>query len=140
MKPRISMLTLGVDDLQRAMEFYRDGLGFPTQGIAGQEFEHGAVVFFELAGGLQLALWERRNLAHDTALPQGQRSATEFSIGHNVNSRAEVDAVMDLARRAGARIVKPAGETFWGGYAGYFMDPDGHVWEAAWNPQLTVDE
>jgi len=139
MKPRISLLTLGVDDLERAVAFYRDGLGFPTDGIVGREFEHGAVAFFDLRGGLKLALWPRRDLAHDAGVPEGPRSSTEFSLGHNVNSPHEVDAVMATAGLAGAEIVKEAAETFWGGYAGYFRDPDGHLWEVAWNPQWKVD-
>ncbi|HSK18588.1 MAG TPA: VOC family protein [Longimicrobiales bacterium] len=140
MKPRITVITLGVDDLDRALTFYRDGLGFPTEGVVGREFEHGAAVFFDLEGGLMLALWPRRDLAHDTGLVQGPHSSTEFSLGHNVNSRSDVDALMDNARRAGAGIVKEAEETFWGGYAGYFTDPDGHLWEIVWNPDLHVDE
>jgi uncharacterized protein len=139
MKPYITVLTLGVDDLERSLAFYRDGLGFPTDGIVGQEYEHGAVVFFELAGGLRLALWNRRDLAHDTGLPVAAASATEFSIGHNVNTPRDVDDVMVQAARAGARIIKPAADTFWGGYAGYFADPDGHLWEIVWNPNLAVD-
>jgi len=140
MKPRISVLTLGVDDLQSSLEFYRDGLGLHSQGIVGGEFEHGAVAFFELAGGLTLAVWPRSDLAHDSGLPSGAPSATELSIGHLVNSRAEVDQVMEQARKAGATIVKKAGETFWGGYGGYFQDPDGHLWEIAWNPEVTVED
>ncbi|HYC45434.1 MAG TPA: VOC family protein [Burkholderiales bacterium] len=138
MNPRITLLTLGVDDLNRSVEFYRDGLGFHTDGIVGTEFEHGAVAFFELQAGLKLALWPRKSIAHDTGLPSSSPSPTELTIGHNVASRAEVDAVMDQARRAGAVIVKAAHETFWGGYAGYFQDPDMHVWEVAWNPQWTI--
>ena len=140
MKPRITLLTLGVDDLEASLRFYRDGLGLPSKGIVGQEFEYGAVAFFELAGGLQLALWPRASLARDAGLPVQPPSATDLSIGHNVNSREEVDAVMTQAQRAGATIVKPAQETFWGGYAGYFQDPDGHLWEVAWNPQVPVPE
>ena len=140
MKPRITVITLGVDDLDRALAFYRDGLGWPTEGVVGREFEHGAAVFFDLEGGLMLALWPRSDLAHDTGLVQGASSSTEFSLGHNVNSRADVDAVMQNARRAGAGIVKEAGETFWGGYAGYFTDPDGHLWEVVWNPDLPVED
>jgi catechol 2,3-dioxygenase-like lactoylglutathione lyase family enzyme len=136
MKPRITLLTLGVDDLQRAVAFYRDGLGFPTKGIVGTEFEHGAVAFFELQSGLQLALWGRASIAHDTGLKLTPRSPTELTIGHNVSSPEEVDAVMERAKRAGATIVKPAAKTFWGGYAGYFQDPDAHLWEVAWNPAM----
>lgn len=140
MKPRITVLTLGVDNLERAVSFYRDGLGFRTKGIMGQEFEHGAVAFFDLAGGLKLAVWPRADLAHDSGLKVGPASATELSLGHNVRSREEVDAVMAQAKAAGAKIVKPAGDTFWGGYAGYFQDPDGHLWEVLWNPELLPEE
>jgi len=136
MKPRITLLTLGVDDLERAVRFYRDGLGLPTEGIVGAQFEHGAVAFFDLAHGLRLALWPRASLAHDAGLAVGPRSATDLSLAHNVRSAAEVDAVMREAAAAGATIVKPAAKTFWGGYAGYFQDPDGHLWEVAWNPEL----
>jgi catechol 2,3-dioxygenase-like lactoylglutathione lyase family enzyme len=135
MKPRITLLTLGVDDLERAVRFYRDGLGWRTEGIIGTEFEYGAVAFFELDGGLKLALWPRKSLARDAGIAPTPRSATELSIAHNVSSRGEVDAVMAEVERAGARIVKRAQETFYGGYAGYFQDPDGHLWEVAWNPQ-----
>jgi uncharacterized protein len=140
MKPRITLITLGVDDLERAVAFYRDGLGFPSKGIVGREFEHGAVAFFELQSGLKLAVWARDDLAHDAGLPKTPRSATEVCLAHNVGGAAEVDAVMEQARRAGARIVKSAGTTFWGGYAGYFQDPDEHLWEVAWNPQFEIPE
>jgi catechol 2,3-dioxygenase-like lactoylglutathione lyase family enzyme len=140
MKPRITILTLGVSDLDKSLAFYRDGLGLPTDGIVGQEFEHGAVAFFQLQHGLMLALWPRTSIAHDSGLSLQAPSATDFTIGHNVGSKEEVDAVMEQARRAGAKIVKPAGETFWGGYAGYFQDPDDHVWEIVWNPQLAIAE
>lgn len=138
MKPRITLITLGVDDLERALVFYRDGLGLATPGIVGKEFEHGAVVFIDLQPGLKLALWPRASLAHDTGLPRSRREAPGFSLAHNVASRQEVDAVMAEAEKAGAAIVKPAGETFYGGYAGYFQDPDGHLWEVAWNPQFEI--
>lgn len=138
MKPRLTMITLGVDNLERALAFYRDGLGLPTEGIAGKEFEHGAVAFFRLQAGLTLALWPRASLAHDTGLPQSRPGSASVSLGHNVASRAEVDAVMEQAGRAGASMVKPAGDTFWGGYAGYFQDPDGHLWEVVWNPDLPL--
>ncbi|MEX8495971.1 VOC family protein [Sphaerotilus sp.] len=140
MKPRITVLTLAVDDLDRALHFYRDGLGFATPGIFGTEFEHGAVVFIDLQPGLKLALWPRRSLAHDTGLPLQPPSATELSLGHNVRSREEVDAVMAQAAAAGAVVVKPAQDTFWGGYGGYFQDPDGHLWEVVWNPHLLPDD
>lgn len=135
MKPRISLITLCVDDLETSLTFYRDGLGLKTPGIVGTEFEYGAVAFFELEAGLKLALWPRQSLCKDSGLPLATPSATEFALGHNVSSKSEVDAVMDQARKAGAVIVKPAQDTFWGGYAGYFQDPDRHLWEIAWNPQ-----
>lgn len=136
MKPRITVITLGVDDLQRSLTFYRDGMGLPTEGIIGEAFENGAVAFFDLQPGLKLAVWPRRSLSKDSGLPLAQASATELSLGHNVSSRDEVDQVMAQAAAAGAVIVKPAQETFWGGYAGYFQDPDGHLWEVVWNPEM----
>ena len=139
MKPRITVITLGVDDLERSVRFYRDGLGLRTDGIVGEELEFGAVAFFELQVGVRLALWPRASLAHDSGLPLGPASPTELSLGHNVSSTTEVDAVMAEAEVAGAKIVKAAHETFWGGYAGYFQDPDQHLWEVVWNPQLQVE-
>jgi catechol 2,3-dioxygenase-like lactoylglutathione lyase family enzyme len=136
MRPRLTVLTLGVADLERAVRFYRDGLGLATPGVVGTEFEFGAVAFFDLQPGLKLALWPRASLAHDTGLTVGGPTPTGFSLGHNVASREEVDTVMAQAARAGAVIVKPARDTFWGGYAGYFQDPDGHLWEVVWNPHL----
>ncbi len=140
MKPRITVITIGVDDLERALRFYRDGLGLRTEGIIGKEFEHGAVAFFDLQAGLKLAIWPRKSISHDAGLPLSTPSPTEFTLGHNVSSTSEVDAVMEQAKRAGAVIVKPAQDTFWGGYAGYFQDPDRHLWEVVWNPQLAVQD
>jgi len=134
MSPGISVITLGVDDLERAVRFYAEGLGFPTEGIVGREFEFGAVAFFDMQPGLRLALWPRKSLAHDSGLPLTPPSPTELLLGHNLASREEVDVVMARAQAAGARIVKAAEATFWGGYAGYFQDPDGHLWEVVWNP------
>lgn len=136
MQARITVVTLGVDNLERAVAFYRDGLGFSTRGIIGSEFENGAVAFFQLGAGLKLALWPRRSLAADCGLPLSAGGALEFALGHNVASAEEVDAVMALAARAGAHIIKPAQATFYGGYAGYFQDPDGHLWEVVFNPGL----
>ena len=136
MKPRVTLITLGVDDLEKSMRFYRDGLGLETDGIVGQEFEHGAVAFFDLEKGLKLALWPRKSLAHDSGLKVTPPSATDFTLAHNVTSRSDVDAVMKQAENAGAVIVKRPQDTFYGGYAGYFKDPDGHLWEIAWNPNL----
>jgi hypothetical protein len=140
MKPRITLITIGVDDLERSVRFYRDGLGLTTEGIIGKEFEYGAVAFFDLQSGLKLAVWPRKSLARDCGLPLSPPSATEFALAHNVSSKAEVDAVMKQAQEAGGTVVKPAQDTFWGGYAGYFQDPDGHLWEIAWNPQMMPDE
>ncbi len=127
MKPSVTFITLGVDDLERAVAFYRDGLGWPTTGIVGTEFETGAVAFFNLQPGLKLALWPRKSLAADSGLELQPRSATEFSLAHNVASREEVDGLLLQAERAGGRLVKPARPTFYGGYAGYFQDPDDHL-------------
>ena len=138
MKARLSVLTLAVDDLERSLAFYRDGLGFATTGIIGKEFEHGAVVFFDLRPGLKLALWPRASLQHDTGTSSRPDGSFAGSLGHNVHTREEVDAVMAQAERAGARIVKPAQVTFWGGYGGYFQDPDGHLWEIVWNPAFAI--
>jgi catechol 2,3-dioxygenase-like lactoylglutathione lyase family enzyme len=134
MNPRITLITLGVDDLERAVSFYRDGLGLKTKGIVGADIDNGAVAFFNLESGLKLALWPRKSLAADSGLPLQPPSSTEFSLAHNVASPQEVDAVMHQAERAGARLVKPAQPTFYGGHAGYFQDPDGHLWEVAFNP------
>jgi len=113
MKPRISVITLGVDDLQRSVAFYRDGLGLNTAGIVGTEFEHGAVAFFDLQQGLRLAVWPRASLAHDSGLDVGPSSPSDFSLGHNVSTRTEVDEVIAQATAAGATVVKAAHDTFW---------------------------
>jgi uncharacterized protein len=139
-RPRISVLTLGVEDLDRSLRFYRDGLGLPTEGIVGRELAHGAVAFFDLQQNLKLAIWPIASIAHDSGFEAGAVNPAQMTIGHNVSSRSEVDHVMQQAKHAGANIVRPAQETFWGGYAGYFQDPDGHLWEVVWNPQLRVDD
>jgi catechol 2,3-dioxygenase-like lactoylglutathione lyase family enzyme len=136
MRPRISIITLGVDDLERALTFYRDGLGLPTRGIVGTEYPHGVVVFFELANGQKLAVWSRKDMAHEAKVPLGPRSATECSLGHLVHSKAEADALIEQARRAGAVVTDPPHDAFWGGYTGSFQGPDGHLWEIAWNPEM----
>lgn len=136
MKPRISVLTLGVANLEHSFSFYRDGLGLPSEGIFGREFEHGAVAFFDLSAGLKLAVFAQDDLAHDSGLPKSPVSSTAISIGHNVLHREEVDDIMLKAQHAGAKIIKVPQDTFWGGYAGYFTDPDGHLWEIVWNPQM----
>lgn len=140
MKPRISVITIGVDDLDKSLEFYRDGLGLPTQGIVGREFEHGAVAFFDLQAGLKLAIWNRKDLAHEAKVSLTASSSTEFTIGHNVGSKEQVDQVMEQARKAGATITASASEVFWGGYSGHFQDPDGHLWEVVWNPAWELED
>ena len=137
MNPHITVITLGVDDLERSVAFYRDGLGLSTEGVIGSEFENGAVAFFNLHAGLKLALWPRSSIAVDTGLTKDPPSSTEFTIGHNVDSQTEVDEVMAQAAKAGAAIVKPGQATFYGGYAGYFKDPDGHIWEVVFNPAIS---
>jgi catechol 2,3-dioxygenase-like lactoylglutathione lyase family enzyme len=136
MKPHVSLITLGVDDLERALRFYRDGLGLPTEGIVGTEFEHGAVAMLDLQPGLKLALWPRRSLAQDSGLAIGPASPANFCLAHNVACRDEVDVVMAQAVAAGATLVKAPVDTFYGGYAGYFLDPDQHLWEVAFNPAI----
>ena len=140
MKPRISVLTLGVDDLERSLAFYRDGLGFPTEGIVGREFEHGAVAFFDLQAGLKLAIWSRQDLSHEANVPLSPPSSTELTIGHNVGSKEEVDRIVETARKAGAIVTDPPHDAFWGGYSGHFKDPDGHLWEIVWNPAWELEE
>jgi uncharacterized protein len=140
MEPRVTVVTLGTDDLEASTRFYRDGLGLTTEGIIGREYEHGAVAFFKLESGVVLALWPRADISWDSGLPQGPSSSTEFTLANNVASREAVDATMAQAARAGATIVKPPADTFYGGYAGYFADPDGHLWEVAWNPTFEVGE
>lgn len=124
----------------RAVAFYRDGLGWSTEGIVGAEHEHGAVAFFDLQPGLKLALWPRTRLAENAGITAGAADPAGFSLAHNLASKAEVDALMAERKAAGGRIVKPARDTFWAGYAGYFADPDGHLWEVAWNPHWELPE
>jgi uncharacterized protein len=138
MKPRIKVLTLGVNDLERSLAFYRDGMGLPTEGIIGQEFEEGAVVFFHLNEDLILALYPTASLAKDAKITATQARLGAVSIGHLVGSREEVDAIMKQAEQAGAVLTDPPHDRFWGGYSGYFHDPDGHLWEIAWNPQWSI--
>jgi len=128
MKPKISLITLGVEDLERSVKFYRDGLGLTPEG------NHDGVVFFPM-GGVMLSLFPRDNLAADATVENTAPAGFPgFSLAHNVASPEVVDAVLEHAVRAGAQLVKPAGKTEWGGYSGYFADPDGFLWEVAWNP------
>lgn len=140
MKPRIKVLTLAVDDLQRSLAFYRDGMGLETKGITGEQFEDGAVVFFNMNDDLILALWPAASLAKDAKIAPTRARLGAVSIGHVVKSRAEVDAVMKEAEKAGAVIAERPKNRFWGGYSGYFHDPDGHLWEIAWNPEFSVPD
>jgi catechol 2,3-dioxygenase-like lactoylglutathione lyase family enzyme len=134
MEQRLSMVTLGVADLARSRRFYEEGLGWKASGLGD-----GNVVFFQL-GGIVLALWGRGALAEDARLPDAGSGFGGIALAHNVRRREEADAVLAQAEAAGGRILKPAQDTFWGGYAGYFADPDGHLWEVAWNPHFTLGE
>ena len=134
MKPYISVITLAVNDLEQSLKFYCEGLGLHSEGILGQEYEYGAVAFIELQSDIKLALWSQQSIQHDTGLELSTMCPTQMTLGHNVFSPLEVDQVMAQAARAGAQIVKPAQATFYGGYAGYFQDPNGHLWEVVWNP------
>lgn len=139
MKPRIKVLTLAVSDLERSLVFYREGMGFKTEGIIGQEYEHGAVVFFELEGGLVLALWPSQSLAADAKATPTQSRLGAVSIGYIVASKADVDALVSRAQQAGAVVTAPPQDRFWGGYTAYFHDPDGHLWEITWHPKWSVE-
>lgn len=135
MEPRITLITLGVSDLPRAVRFYRDGLGWPTTYQDG-----GPVAFFNTAGS-RLSLYPLEHLAADISpdMPLSRAGFGGITLAHNVRTKAEVAEVFALAERAGGRIVKPAQDVFWGGHSGYFRDPDGTYWEVAWNPFLPLD-
>jgi catechol 2,3-dioxygenase-like lactoylglutathione lyase family enzyme len=132
MEQRVSLITLGVADLARARAFY-EGLGWTTRAAPGDD-----VAFFQ-AGGIVVALWDRASLAEDSGVSDGGGWGG-VTLAHNVRSPAEVDAVIEEARAAGGRIAREPGETFWGGYSGAFVDPDGHPWEVAHNPGWTIKE
>lgn len=140
MKPQINVITLAVNDLNNSVAFYRDGLGLPTKGIIGTEFEGtvtepaGAVGFFELSGGLILALYPRSELAKDANIPNESASSLEFSIGYLAESKDAVDRLLEQALAAGAVLTDPPHDRPWGIYSGYFKDLDGHLWEIIWNP------
>ena len=140
MKPFINVITLAVEDLAHSLVFYRDGMGLETEGIIGTEFEHGAVVFFRLRGGLVLALWPKDSLAAEANIPLSEIRSGGITLANNVRSKAEVDAVMAQSARAGATITDAARDRFFGGYSGYFRDPDGHIWEVIWNPGMEPEE
>ncbi len=146
MEPRIDVITLAVSDLERSLEFYRDGLGLESAGLVGTEYvgddvtPAGAAAMFELQGGLLLLLYPRSELAKDANIPIGPAQSGEFSIGHAVPSRAEVDAVLARAEAAGATLTDRPHDRPWGIYSGYFRDLDGHLWEVLWNPRLERPE
>jgi len=139
MRAKIFFITLAVDDLERSVSFYRDGLGWPTEGIVGQQFHDevtgaaGTIAFFTLDGGLPIGLYERTNLAKDASLPPGPPSSTEFSLGIPADSETEVDEMLRQAEAAGATLTAPAHMRPFGVYSGYFADPDGHLFEIAWD-------
>ncbi|HUI71528.1 MAG TPA: VOC family protein [Spirochaetia bacterium] len=146
MKPRLNVITLAVSDLEKALAFYRDGLGLPSKGLVGTEFKGsdtepaGAVAFFELKGGLLFALYPRKDLAKDSRVPNGPSSSVEFSIGYAVESREEVDKLLHQAQRAGAQITDQPHDRAWGIYSGYFADLDGHLWEVLWSPGMPLSD
>ena len=132
MEPRISIITLGVSDLARSIRFYRDGLGLPA------DTSNANIAFFQLRG-TWLALYPREELAKDALVPAEGSGFTGFTLAHNLRSKPEVDALLAQAVRAGAKLLKPAQDVFWGGYSGYFADPDGFLWEVTWNPHFTIE-
>jgi catechol 2,3-dioxygenase-like lactoylglutathione lyase family enzyme len=138
-EPRIDVITLAVEDLERALHFYRDGLGFQSKGVVGTQWTdeesgaNGAIAIFKLESGLLLSLYPRSDLAKDAAIPAGPARPGEFSLGQVAQSRAEVDELLEKAEAAGATVTAPR-ERPWGIYSGYFRDPDGHLWEIIWNP------
>lgn len=140
MEPRITVITLGVRDLETSLTFYRDGLGWPTDGIVGTEFEGGDVAFIPLSNGLQLALYPKHRLAKDANVEETAPSSAEFTLGHNVESKDAVDSVIRIADEAGAKITDTPRVRDWGGYSGHFVDPDEHVWEIVWNPYLEFEK
>src|SRR5690606_8166013 len=126
-------------NLEKSVRFYRDGLGWKTRGIVGADYDYGAAAFFDLQPGLSLALWPRESLAHEAGVELQSPAMTEFMLSHGGQQRAEVDEVLGQAEQAGGQVVKPARDTLLGGYSGIFKDPDGHLWEVAWNPEPATD-
>lgn len=133
MEPRISIITLGVSDLPRSVRFYRDGLGLT---LYDENTE--SIAFFQNKG-TWLALYPRDALAADIGIPTEGHGFSGVTLAHNLRSKEEVDELLDVAVNAGATLVKPAQDTFWGGYSGYFSDPDGYLWEIAWNPFFWIE-
>ena len=141
MEAHIDLITLAVADLDRALAFYREGLGLSSPGVVGEEFigdedtPAGAVAMFKLRGDLTLALYPRRELAMDANVALGPAKPGEFSVGQIVASKDQVDAVIAQAEAAGATVTDPPHDRPWGIYSGYFRDPDGHLWEIIWSPR-----
>lgn len=146
MDARIDIITLAVRDLDRALAFYRDGLGLESRGVVATEFvgsdttPAGAIAMFELRGGLILAIYPRTELAKDANVSFGPPKTGEFSIGHLVGSKSEVDDLLARAEKAGAVLTDQAHDRPWGIYSGYFRDPDGHLWEVIWNQRFAVPQ
>jgi uncharacterized protein len=138
-EPRVDVITLAVEDIERALRFYRDGLGFESRGVIGTQWTdeesgaNGAIAVFKFESGLLLSLYPRSDLAKDAAIPAGPARPGEFSLGQLVQSRAEVDELIEKAEAAGAAVTTPRDRP-WGIYSGYFRDLDGHLWEIIWNP------
>lgn len=134
MRPALNLVTLGVADLEKSIAFYRDGLGWKTASEASE-----GVAFFQL-GPIILSLFPLEKLAEDAQVPSAGTGFSGITLAHNTRTKEEVDDVMRTAKKAGAAIMKPAQDVFWGGYCGYFADPDGHLWEVAWNPFWTMTD
>lgn len=128
LKPYVSLVTLGVEDLERSVTFYRDGLGWPVSGASTKD------VAFLRTGGVVLSLYPREKLAEDARVDPDGAGFRGIVLAHNVPEREDVDRAIETAVAVGARLIKPAEDAFWGGRSGYFADPDGHLWEVAWNP------
>ncbi|WP_227378474.1 VOC family protein [Haladaptatus halobius] len=136
MKSHIRVITLGVADLKRSTQFYEDGLGLPLQGIFGNDADESTVAFFDINDDMILALYPKDWLANDANVEPTERGGASFSIGQTVESKDEVDEVVEQAANAGAAVPEPPRDRVWGGYSGYFRDLDGHLWEIVWNPDL----
>ncbi len=135
MEQRISFITLGVRDLARSLAFYEGALGWKPSSAS----KAGAIAFFD-AGGLVFALFPREELAKDAAVSGEGSGFGGFALAHNVREKHEVDAILEAVQARGGTLLKPAHDTFWGGYSGYFADPDGVPWEVCWNPGMPLDE
>lgn len=133
MRPNLNVVTLGVRDFKRSLDFYKNGLGWPTSAKSGDP-----IAFFELNGTI-LALFDRKSLAEDAMVSPRGSGFSAVTLAHNTRSEKEVDEVFDQVRKCGAKVLKEPEKTSWGGYSGYFADPDGHLWEVAYNPHWRID-